>query len=126
MSNKVIYNNTETARYVLKRRRKITIIEEEEILGENVVQEPFEDMFTRIIEYDNFLLPRRAPISLECTDALAIDDLEERKELAKIIGLSDVPPKNPHAFEELSGLFDELTDAGRIDVVNMVKALRRR
>jgi hypothetical protein len=53
-----------------------------------------------------------------------LDDFEERKELCKIIGLKSVPEKDPSSFDQLNGLFDDLS-LKNVDAVKWVKSLRQ-
>jgi hypothetical protein len=59
-------------------------------------------------------------------ESKAIDDLECRKELAKLLGLEDLPVQTPEAFAKLDGLFDDIAQPEDVDVVKWVKSLRRR
>lgn len=54
-----------------------------------------------------------------------IDDYKERLELAKIIGLDEIPEPNIEAIDRLAGIFDDL-DCGPIDSVELIKEIRQR
>lgn len=66
------------------------------------------------------------PSSVESREALTIDDLEERKELAKILNIPEVPRLDDLAFDEILGIFDDLMKEEKVDAVEWVKSLRRR
>ena len=56
-----------------------------------------------------------------------LPDYKERKRLAKLIGLDDVPELDSSAFDELEGLWDDLFSEGEeIDSVELVKQIRYR
>lgn len=111
-------------RHVL--RRRITTIIEEETIAENIREEPFEEALPKTVRYSPLVFSRPLPVSSECRDALVIDDLEERRELARITGLFEVPEKSDVAFEEIIGIFNNLAIEEKTDAVEWVKSLRRR
>ena len=64
--------------------------------------------------------------SIESKEALEIDDFDLRKELAELIGLHEVPEKSEKSFEEICGIFDDITFTEDVDVVKWIKSLRRK
>lgn len=113
MSNNNIFYEEEGG---LKRfvRRTVTIIEEEYVYRE-------------VVPYEVPVGFQNISTKLESLKEPIPDDLEERKELAKIIGLEGVPEKKMDAFEEILGLLDGFIGGEEeVDAVKVVKALRRR
>jgi len=123
MSNEIIYEKERIQRRILRRRKMIIV---DEIYEEVVREKPFEDMFRKVIPHEVLPSFQSFPIVKEGIMEPLIDDSEERKELAKIVGLMSVPEKTINAFEKIIGLFDDFVARKKIDTVNMVKALRKR
>lgn len=90
---------------------------------ETIIRE-FKDPTLQSLSFDPSELVSRVS-SEECNEASAIDDLEIRKELTRIVGLPFVPEKSDRAYEEISGIFDDIIDEDEIDVVAWVKSVRR-
>jgi hypothetical protein len=111
-------------RYVF-RKKITTIIKEEELITEHTPSVESGGL-PYITQYKTQPISRRSFVDLECKDALIIDDLEERKELTRIMGFSDVPKKKEVAFEKIKGIFDDLMGEKEIDAVELVKELRKR
>jgi hypothetical protein len=108
------------------RRKKMTIIEEEEFfLTEDIVEEPSEVIFQDFV-VQNIPIPSHATVSFESQNEPDLEDIEERKELSKIVGLQEVPMKTVDAFDEIMGIFDNVASKDELDTVKMVKAIRRR
>lgn len=64
--------------------------------------------------------------SIESSEALTIDDLADREEFAKIVGVELPDGKSADALDELEGLFDDTVTSGQeIDVVSWVKSIRK-
>jgi len=111
VSDSVIYEENRIKSFV---RRTVTIIKEEYVYREIIPHEiptGFRKIFTES----------------ESLKETILDDLDERKELAKIIGLDRIPERTMDAFEEIPGLLDELVSKNEeVDAVKMIKALRKR
>lgn len=124
MSKETVLEKSKTQHIV--RRRKMMIIEEE-FLTEDIEEQPFEDIFREVIMHGEPVSEMCSTlVSSENLDKHAIDDLEERKELARIVGLENLPVKTSTAFDEISGIFDGLGTEKEVDTVKMVKKIRRR
>lgn len=123
MSSDIIQEERQI-RYVF-RKKITTIIKEEEWVTEHIPSVESGGL-PHIIQYKTQPISRRSFVDLECKDALTIDDLEERKELTRIMGFSDVPKKKEVAFEKIKGIFDDLMGEKEMDAVELVKELRKR
>jgi len=102
-----------------------------EIIRETVTIEEIEIPETKsIIDRIVFepLSATRSAVSLcESVESASIDDSECRKELAKLLDIQELPTKNPDAYAEIDGLFDDVIQSGeKVDVTKWVKSLRRR
>ena len=120
------YSDETFYRTRILRRKKIVIIEEDYLL-DNRQETQGENPYHKFIVYE------KHPIKVDKLSSDAdliseqeIDDLDERRELARIIGLEKLPSKEVEAFDEIEGVFDELIGENEIDTVQLVKNLRRR
>jgi hypothetical protein len=123
--------NNETAveenqpRLVLKRKKMMII--EEEYVAEEIHEQPSEDVFQEVVMHKEPISIMRHPITQsQNIEVYYEDDLEERKELARTVGLDVLPDKTVTAFDSINGIFDELSMGKEVDTVRMVKDLRRR
>lgn len=107
------------------RVRKMTIVEEEEIITTEIQENPFESTHSQI---DVHMTPisHIEIASPYIEEEQESEDFEERKELAKIIGLTEVPKKTVDAIDEIFGMFDSIITDSQVDVVKMIKDLRQR
>jgi hypothetical protein len=124
MSSDVVYEEGKVKQIF---RRKMMIIEEE-FITENVREEHFEDVYHKVFQYEVPPIPRPITIKTEWLKERFLDDLEERKELARVIGLDELPEITPDAFEKILGLLDKykLINEKEIDTTEIIKALRKR
>lgn len=109
-------------------RRKVVMIEEE-FVTENIREEHFEDIYREIFQHEVHPIPRSVTTKSEqLKEQRVLDDLDERKELAKLIGLDELPEMNIDAFEKILGFLDKykLVDEKETNTVEMVKKLRKR
>ena len=115
------------------RLRKVTIRETVTTKTKTITIQEFEQPtdkqpIIKSLEFEPVTyVSRRTHPSEESYEAISIDDLECRKELAQIVGLPTVPEKRSNAFNELYGIFDEIVEAEEeVNVTEWVKSLRRR
>jgi hypothetical protein len=112
-------------RVVLKRKKMMVI--EEEYVVENFHEQPSEDIFQEVVLHkEPVFFQRHSVAQPQNIDEYFDNDLEERRDLARIVGLKSLPDKTTTAFDEIDGIFDELSMGKEIDTVRMVKNLRRR
>lgn len=112
-------------RLILKRKKMMII--EEEYIAENIHEQSSEDIFQEVVMHkEPISIMRHSIIQPQNIDEYFEDDLEERKDLARIVGLGSLPDKTTTAFDSINGIFDELPMEREIDTVRMVKSLRRR
>lgn len=124
MSSDVIYEEGKVKQIF---RRKVMIIEEE-FVTENIREEHFEDIYREVFPYEVHPILRPVTAKSELKEHF-LDDLEERRELAKMIGLDELPDIAMDAFEKILGFLDKykfIIDEKEINTVEMVKALRKR
>jgi hypothetical protein len=107
-------------------KRKTIIVEEAEYHYQMVKDVPVENGNGHP-PFGKQVLSKIEHTDYEKLPNLSIDDLQERKELARIVGLETLPVKTPDAFAKIIGIFDSIVvDSAEIDTTKMVKALRRR
>jgi hypothetical protein len=107
--------------------RKTIVVKK--LIEETVTIEEIEQPTTPIIKtisYNPQHFARALSSEEESVKSMAIDDLECRKELAKLLGMVDLPIRSPDAFAKLDGLFDDITESEDVDVVKWVRSLRRK
>lgn len=102
-----------------------------EIIRETVTIEEIEIPDTKpIVKTISFepMSHARSAISLcESLESTSIDDSECRKELARLLDIQELPTRNPDAFAELDGLFDDIIQLGeKVDVTKWVRSVRKR
>ena len=107
------------------RRRKMTIFEEEEEIVEEMREEPSANFF-RAVDVSEMPLTFMSGPKPDNSLMEEFDDIEERKELARVVGLSDVPKKKIESFDTIFGMFDNIAKENESDAVEMIKTLRRR
>lgn len=107
---------------------KRTIIRE--IIRETVVEVmeiPGNKPIVNTITFEPLSYERLGVTSSESLESLSIDDLECRKEIAKLLDIQDLPTRSPNAYSKLDGLFDDIVQPGEeIDVTKWVKSMRKR
>jgi hypothetical protein len=105
-------------------RRKTTVIEEEYYLEISI---PAIESGEGLIAFDKptFVSKPKTQVN-EKLAKNQIDDYRERQELAKIVDINNMPEKRVDAVDQLTGLFDAISNEEEINIVEMVKKQRRR